>query len=312
MVYRWGIAMEVVIIVNEQAGHGRAKKQCEKIMKELTVPVTLERTAYTGHAAEIVEKYVVDKRKILFIAIGGDGTMHEVVEGTHAHSHAIVGMVKGGSGNDFSRAYSTFKNAQQIEQFLLRHEVVPMDLGKLIKGTKQSLFINNGGFGFDALVTYRTNQSKLKKLLNRFSLGKVAYAWIVFQELIRFTPFDLTINNEKTYASCYFVVVSNQPYFGGGMKISPQSKADDHLLELTIVYNIAKWKLLLIFGTVFFGKHTRFKAVQQMQATSFDVTIHGEVYGHVDGEFIDKTVYGETIHYEIMPHEWQLAVNTLD
>lgn len=315
MVYGWRIGMQIVLIVNEHAGHGRAKKQCEKIIKTLTIPFTVEYTAYSGHATKIAQKYAKKTYEILFIAIGGDGTIHEVIEGAHGHPHLIVGMMKGGSGNDFSRAYPIFKNATEIEQFIKTKKTASMDLGVLRKGSGKWVFMNNGGFGFDAVVTNRVNHSKLKKILNRFSLGKLAYAWIVFEELIRFKTFDVKIETESatvTYPSCYFVVVSNQPYFGGGMKISPQSKANDHLFELTVVHSIAKWKLLLIFGTVFFGKHTHFKAVQQLQATSFSVTVYAEVIGHVDGEFIDESVYGETIHYEILPHEWQLAMNPLD
>ena len=61
------------------------------------------------------------------------------------------------------------------------------------------------------------------------------------------------------------------------MKISPDSIPNDQLLEMTVVNKLSRWKLLFIFGTVFFGKHTKFKEVKQFQASDFNMVIHDEV-----------------------------------
>lgn len=91
------------------------------------------------------------------------------------------------------------------------------------------------------------------------------------------------------------------------MKISPISQMDDGLLELTIVHNLARWKLLFVFVTVFFGKHTRFHEVVQLQGKKFGVTIHQSVVGHTDGEYLGEIDVQNTLHLTIEQAAWYLA-----
>lgn len=307
--------MRLVIIVNDVAGHGKAKKLCEKLVQSLTIPHIVERTKYAGHAVEIAAKYGEDGQSTLLLAIGGDGTIHEVIKGSFQFEQLVVGVMNGGSGNDFGRAYPVFSKPEDVERFVHSNRFVFQDLGMISNGEKRDVFMNNCGFGIDAVVTTQVNISTAKKYFNKVSLGKLAYVWILFRELIRFKKFDLEVivqGEKHTYSDCYFVVASNQPFFGGGMKISPLSKMEDGLLELTIVNNLAKWRLLLVFGTVFFGKHTKLKAVKQFQASQFEVTINAEVVGHADGEFIGKSLRNEVIQYGVKQNGWRLATNKLD
>lgn len=307
--------MRLVIIVNDVAGHGKAKKLCSKLLQTLTIPHTVERTNYAGHAVEIATKYGEEGQPTLLLAIGGDGTIHEVIKGAYRFEHLLVGVMNGGSGNDFGRAYPVFLNTQEVEGFIQNERYLLQDLGTISTGEIKDVFMNNCGFGIDAVVTTQVNISTVKKYFNKVSLGKLAYVWILFRELIRFKKFDLEveIQGEKhQFNDCYFVVASNQPFFGGGMKISPLSKMEDGLLELTVVNELAKWRLLLVFGTVFFGKHTKIKAVKQFQASQFKVTINAEVVGHADGEFIGKSSKNKVIYYGVKQNGWRLATNKLD
>lgn len=308
--------MRLVIIVNDIAGHGRAKRLFLKVQDKLTIPYIVERTEFEGHATDIVSKYGEEKLPTLLLTIGGDGTIHEVITGASPYDHLTVGVMNGGSGNDFGRAYAVFLNAQEIEQFIVENRASkPKDLGIVFKGNQQAVFMNNCGFGIDAMVTRQVNLSTAKKYLNRVGLGKLAYVWILIRELARFKTFriEITVDGQtKVYDNSYFVVVSNQPYFGGGMKISPNSNMEDGLLELTVVNNIAKWRLLLVFATVFFGKHTKLKAVNQYQSTNFEIKLNRDVIGHADGEYIGESTSNERILYKVKTNGWRLAGNKLD
>lgn len=303
--------MRLVIIVNDYAGHGRAKKKFAKLAKSLQTPYILERTNATGHAVELAQKYGELKEPTLLLTIGGDGTIHEVIKGAAPYDHLVVGVMNGGSGNDFGRAFPTFSTAQQIEEFIEHPTSSLYDLGSVKYADVEDVFMNNCGFGFDAMVTYQVNQSKVKGWLNKISLGKLAYVWILIRELFRFKPFDLTIENHGHLKNCYFVVASNQPYFGGGMKISPNSISNDGLMELTVVHDIAKLKLLLIFLTVFFGKHTRFNAVKSYTSNQFNIRLHDSVIGHADGEYIGQAKENQTIRYIVQENNWRLGYNNL-
>lgn len=307
--------MQLVILINDIAGHGKAKKVFSKLQKELTIPYTVEHTAYEGHASEIARRYGELAKQTCLLTIGGDGTIHEVISGAANYEHLIVAVMNGGSGNDFGRAYPTFSNAKQIESFIACPTSNLKDLGTVRTQDEKIVFMNNCGFGIDAMVTRQVNLSKAKKYFNKLALGKLVYAWILFRELYKFKTFRIEISIDGqtyTYDNSYFVVVSNQPYFGGGMKISPKSDVEDGILELTVVNNIAKWRLLLVFISVFFGKHTKLKAVNQYQSSSFDVKLSREVIGHADGEYIGESVPNRIIHYEVQEKSWRLAVNKLD
>ena len=91
------------------------------------------------------------------------------------------------------------------------------------------------------------------------------------------------------------------------MNISPTSKTDDQLLELTIVHNLNKYKLLFIFGTVFFGKHTLFKEVIQLQASQFTIHMQENYSMHADGEKLQIATAKAPIIYTIADEQWQLA-----
>ena len=142
-----------------------------------------------------------------------------------------------------------------------------MDAGIVQIGNQRTeIFVNNAGIGFDAYVTKSINTSRLKFYLNKIGLGKLSYAVAVIRGLFRFERFDVMIRSgehEWQFQQTWFVAMSNQPYFGGGMKISPAAKADDGKVDITIVHGISRIKLLLVFVTVFL------KSIQNLKKLLF-------------------------------------------
>lgn len=279
--------MHVTFIVNMRAGNFKGRRVWQKLEQQLTISYTLHETKYAGHAREITEQLAKEKTQQLIIAIGGDGTMHEVVNGARQATHLILGYVKGGSGNDFARAFTYFEDAVAIEAFLKSPTIRLVDSGKVCFNHQQTLqFINNFGIGFDAFVCELVNGSQTKKLFNKMGLGKLSYAYFVAQALIQFKPFTLQIEGEENHSfeNVWFATVSNQPYFGGGMNLSPASQIADGLLEITVVNNLPRLKFLLLFLTVFKAKHTRFKAVTQFQIQRATLSVDKLMSIHTDGE----------------------------
>ncbi|MFE6168850.1 diacylglycerol/lipid kinase family protein [Viridibacillus arvi] len=307
--------MKVVFIINEKAGNGAAMRKWSYLEKSLQIPYQIEFTAYPGHATEIAKLYansaIVQSEKYLLIAIGGDGTVHEVVQGILENKEVCIGAIGAGSGNDFGRGYETFKTAAEIEAYVKQHSVGQlMDIGTMQRNGDTYYFVNNAGIGIDAYIAKEANESKLKQYFNILRLGKLTYIYFLLKALLNFKTFSAKVvhnGQEKVFEKVWLVVASNQPYFGGGMKVSPYSIPNDHHIELTVVYEISRLKLLFLFSTVFFGKHTRLKAVQQYSAKEFKVEIHNEVKAHTDGEFTGKTKEYESIHFGVINKAWQLA-----
>jgi diacylglycerol kinase (ATP) len=169
----------------------------------------------------------------------------------------------------------------------MQPKIIMVDCGKINNSTISKHFINNFGLGFDGFVSELVNESKVKKALNKIGLGKLSYAYFVAQALIQFRPFTLTVqndSNEQQFENVWFATVSNQPYYGGGMNLSPTSKVDDGVLEVTVVNNLPRLKFLLLFLTVFAGKHTKFKAVTQFKIKEATFTADKLLPIHTDGE----------------------------
>jgi diacylglycerol kinase (ATP) len=299
--------MKVVFIINPAAGNGNALKKWQRFKQTIRFPYKAVFTEACGHATEWVKALHASKEAMLIIGFGGDGTLREIIAGAAGAKHLIVGSVAAGSGNDFGRSYTSFKDADAIYQYLSGPNFVEEDLGEFSDGAVHR-FASSSGIGFDAEISVLVNRSPAKKWLNKIGAGKIVYLLYVIKTLMKFEQFQLTVENgnEKAiYGNVWFATVSNQPYFGGGMKISPSSKTGDGLLELTVVHNLSRLKLLFIFGTVFTGAHTRFKEVVQMSGPEFRLSADKIVFRHVDGDEAGTTPENKTVAYAISKQHWK-------
>ena len=277
--------MQIHMIVNPKSGKGL--KVFNQLQKNLTIPYKSYFTKYPKHATELAEEIKQTDPDALVIVVGGDGTINEVINGA-VNSNLTIGVVGSGSGNDYARYFYCFKNAQDIERFVLERTTDRPDVGQVHFNDEQKYFINNSGVGFDALICERVRTSKLKRVLNRIGLGKLSYVYYVLIDLFRFQPFEIeveTAHGKKKYQDVWFVAASNQPYFGGGMKISPHSDAGDGVLEFTIIHRLKRLHFLIIFWKVFKGNHLKYTDyVEQIPGASFQGSIEKKLFGHVDGE----------------------------
>ena len=288
-------------IVNPQAKNGRCQKvwhKIEKVLERRNVSFQVFFTKGPGHAAEIANKLGQQNegKETVIGVVGGDGTIHEVMNGISCHPHLKIGFIPGGSGNDFSRGFRIPRNPLDALDFFLRlagENPVFIDMGKIShKESGEIFFINNMGAGFDAFVATKVNHSPLKKVLNRLSLGKLTYVYVMLKHLFtyRCTQLTLLIDGRKhKIDNAWFVTVSNQPYFGGGMKIAPQANTQDGLMDITVVHNLARWKLLFLFATVFWGKHLGLKEVATFKGKEISIISDQEIYVHAGGEYVGKT-----------------------
>lgn len=288
----------IYFIVNPNAKNGSCREIWRNIEKDLSaskISFLAFFTEYPGHAKEIAATLAQKSsgKSAVVVAVGGDGTLHEVVNGVAGYPHITLGFIPGGSGNDFSRGFAIPKNPAEALQLLIRNVCEPghsIDIGKIQhNGLQETYFMNNMGVGFDAVVSKEANESEMKRHLNRLSLGRLVYVYILIKKLLthKCTPVELTVDgNVYKYDAAWFVTVSNQPYYGGGMKIAPAALADDGFLDVTVVHSISRWKLLLIFISVFWGKHTLFKEVEQFTGKSIGIKTPLNVLTHADGEVI--------------------------
>ncbi|WP_026572151.1 diacylglycerol/lipid kinase family protein [Bacillus sp. UNC438CL73TsuS30] len=289
----------IYFIINPKAGSGTCKKIWRKIESQLKVeqiPYIAFFTNSPGHAktlalqiAERVEEHTI------IVALGGDGTVHEVMNGVVNYNNITLGFIPGGSGNDFSRGFEIPSKPKQALNALLRlmQNEASVDIGKIDRGDQSTCyFINNMGVGFDALISYDVNRSKIKSVLNSLSLGRLVYVNFLLIKLFKYKRSTIRLSIDgKThiFEHTWFVTVSNQPFYGGGMQIAPDAKPNDGVFDITVVHQLSRLKLLLVFISVFWGKHVLFKEVKMLKGKKISIQSSAPLFAHADGEFIGYT-----------------------
>ena len=291
----------IYFIINPQAKNGHCQKvwrRLEKVLAEQKIPYTFFLTEYRGHATEIAQSIAMKEEEMekVIVTVGGDGTMHEVVNGAATYPNVKIAYIPAGSGNDFSRGFGIPKNPVSALNHLLKQikgEATLIDIGKILNHDKEEIFfVNNMGVGFDARIAKEVNQSKIKGLLNRIALGKLVYVYFLLKNLFTYqrSLIEIMIDGKSyTFDSAWFVTVSNQPFYGGGMKISPNASPYDGLLNITVVHNISRLKILFVFITVFWGGHVSFKGVETFTGKEIKISSFHPLHAHADGEEIGST-----------------------
>ncbi|WP_075982635.1 diacylglycerol/lipid kinase family protein [Bacillus massilinigeriensis] len=290
---------KLYFIINPKAGNGNGRRVWQTVEKELQ---TLNQSyssffsEYRGHAKELADSLIGEEDHLFIVVIGGDGTLNEVINSIANNQNVRLGFIPGGSGNDFSRGFRIPREPIQALHSLLggiNSEAQQVDVGYILnEGEEKIFFINNMGAGFDALICKDVEASMIKKFLNRVSLGNLVYVFILLKRLFTYQCYDLQLTIDGKvhhFQSTWFVTIANQPYFGGGMKIAPQALTSDGILNITVVHNLSKLKLLLVFISVFWGGHVSFKEVHNFLGKNISIHTSSPALMHVDGEPIGET-----------------------
>lgn len=288
-----GDMLMYVFIVNPVAGNGRAKrifKRLEKTDPYKSIQTSVHMTNNEGHAEKIATELTASGHAPItcIIVIGGDGTLHEVVNGLRECTIPLS-FIPGGSGNDFARGVGIKGTPEKILSHAINGENnLPYWTGTYRADEQKSRqFVNSMGFGFDAEIAEQSSRGPIKHILNRLHMGTLNYIGALVQVLWRFKPFsvELELDGEKqTIDDCWMVTIANHPYYGGGMKIIPNAPVNPDTLHILVLRSISKWKVFALFLTIFTGRHLRFKEVSVMEASHIKVRGKGILPFHVDGQ----------------------------
>lgn len=283
-----------LFIINPIAGNGKAKKLHQYFQKNNLydkMNAVFEMTTYPGHAKQIINTWMHSEyhsRIETIVVIGGDGTMHEVINGSPDKDIPIA-YIPSGSGNDFARAIELNVSLDEMKTYIdTNRKKIDYWLGHAtFDQAHEKSFINCVGFGFDAMVAKSVNESMLKRLFNKLHLGSVVYIFMLVYQLLFYKPIQVKMEiDSKVYdfKSCFLLVVNNHPYFGGGMKINPLAENEKEMLSVVVVNAISKWKVLALFGTVFTGQHLKFKEVHTYRGKSINIQARSSITYQIDGE----------------------------
>ena len=305
-----------LLIVNPVAGEGRAQRLRPWLAQRLRSAgsgARLIETEAPGQARDLA-LHAADRGHDRVIAVGGDGTVQEVVNGLlEAESGLSLGILAGGNGNDLARSLCLPHRATDALALALGGTTRRIDVGRAVRGSGATAtirhFVAAGGVGFDAQVA-----TAMAGRRRGWQHGRLGYALSTLRELGRFRNrrVQLTIEGPVGARSIdrrvLFVAFANGPYYGGGMQICPDASLADGLLDLCIVGDISRLETVRQLPGLYRGRHVNHPAVELLRATA--VSIEGErgTLAHLDGEPFG----GLPLRVEVMPEAISVAVMPLD
>ncbi len=283
--------MRFSFVVNPVARSGlKIYKKFSNLVEEYGYAYETFYTEGRGHARELVKSVRGD---VIMVA-GGDGTLNEVVNGMIDYKIELpVAPIFGGTGCDVARSLGVKRKPVERFDEILGFNIKRVNPVLLKTSEGYRYFVGVSDLGFGAKVAYSFDG------LRRF--GRLGYAIGVLNTLYELEPLRVNMEVEGKYyeGDIIMVVFANSPYFGGGMKISPNSSITGPTKVIVVEY-VPVYKFVYYFPRVYNGSHLRIKEIREFDAKglkvftpNIPVECEGEFAGYTPAEYEvveDKTV----------------------
>lgn len=221
----------------------------------------------------------------LVIAVGGDGTWHECINGwmmRHQQEPSrplpVLALLPAGNGNDFARSQGWSGSIEALLARIARFEVKRIDVGRVQSGQATRWFINICDAGFGAAAARRV------ALAPRLLPAPLRFPWAILRTFMHYRPKEIIMrcNGEVSGGRRLMVAVANAPYFGRGICIAPQASPEDGLFDVTIVGGVSLAQYLRFLPALKQGRTIRHPMLHYLRTDS--VALEGAAGFECDGE----------------------------
>ncbi len=289
----------IFIIINPYAGNGKAIETWAKLEQEL-IKQNINFEAKITKKKENLSSEIIDafgKGTRHFLAVGGDGTLHELINAimpiwgeSENEDTPTIGLFPTGTGNDWVKSQGIDKNIKHFTNTLISTKETYQDICKISytenSVEKERYFLNIASLGFGGETV--ENVDKLRK---KVSLGK-----LTFIAGLAFTLFGFKSSRCKVVTDgseikfpLFILAVGKGKFFGGGIKILPHAQPDDKQLAISMVRKIPKWKVLVNITRLFDGTYTKNKEVVVLKGKEVLFKSAKKIPLEIEGEFIGFT-----------------------
>ena len=264
-------------IVNPAAGKGTGAKIAPRLAADLAdagLSVDIVTTPGPGEAARLASHAVEDGYERV-IAVGGDGTANEVANGL-VGTNVALGLYPIGSGNDFARALGYPRKRSQVAAFLGSAHECRIDVGEV----NGRVFLNAAGVGIDGHVAERVLAS------SRVVGPTLGYFVGSIVSIATYRPREMRVRIDGTTRAGkhVMVVAANGTHFGSGMRVAPDAKLDDGLLDVVVGGDLGRWSSLVALAKLYRGTHVDGRTILAFKAASLDVDFDAPQPMQADGE----------------------------
>ena len=285
------------VIVNRRAGGRATHLDWPSIRKQLAssgLSFDYSFTEKAGHAVELARD-AVDAGCRYIIAVGGDGTINEVANGiltSASPQETSLGIVSAGTTCSLARSLGIPLDHPSSCKLLTSRNRQLIDMGVVdytVKGEKlRRYFVNEADVGLGATIV------EASKHITNYLGRKINYLPHVIgglASLISYKNKRITLRVEDEYEdvwNCAMVVIANGTHFGGGMRIAPDAKPNDGLLDMVIFGDIGKSELLKIWPMTYKGQHVSHEKVRLLKVRSVSIQCDDKILVEADGELLGE------------------------
>lgn len=279
------------VIINPTSGNGAAKKQWILIYNELKkqqLDFDYSFTEYKKHT-EALLKTALENGTTKFICVGGDGTLHTMVNGImnlkpQNISVVKLGIIPVGTANDWIKTYKISNDYKKAIQIIKAEFTIKQDIGKLfIYENNSTVYFNNlAGIGFDAYVVNKVQKFKY--------LGFLAYLTGALLSIASYKKSTLKIefNNIEIKEKTLMLLIGICKYCGGGMQLTQNANQIDGLFDISHINKVSLITLLGNIGGLFNGNITHHKLVKNYKTSQLKITVLDtqKTFIQADGELV--------------------------
>lgn len=287
----------IACIVNPAAGGGKSYKRLQPFLSAFRrhgIPYEVHRTGHPDHGTELTRQ-AIQAGATTVIAVGGDGTVNEVVNGffhngkLHREEVALA-VLSAGTASDFARSLSLPESAERLSRQIQEQRIVHIDVG-LIEYTSHSgnletrYFLNVADAGYGGALLQRWNRVK------KFVPGPPAYFVGLLLNLLFYDnlPVQYRLDGgDVVRQHLNALIVANAQYFGGGMWIAPEARPDDGWFDVIVLGDVNKMEIMANLRRLYNGTLCEYPKVQCMRARRIEAWSEATVFLECDGELIGK------------------------
>ena len=261
----------VTVVCNERSGGGRAGRVLPKVVRRLQeglADAELHVVISTSYeqARDLTRAAALAAQTGDVVAVmGGDGMAHLGLNAC-AGTEATLAVIPAGTGNDFARGAGIPRAIPAAVEALVRGRTRRLDLTRLTNAVGSYYVGAVVSSGYDARVNRATNDIRLR-------FGPLSYGYIALRELANFEPltYRLVVDGQPRELRAMMVAVANMGVFGGGMKIAPDADPSDGVMDITLIHEASRAKLLRLLPQVYTGGFIKDPVVELLRARRVEI-----------------------------------------
>ena len=292
--------MSAFVVVNPRSGGGRTGREwpaIERLLREAYPGLQAVLTRHPGETTLLVRAALAEGHQEI-IAVGGDGTINEAVNGLFDAAGAIdpdavFGFVTSGTGGDFRKSFNIGAGYAAAIARLKEAKAKPVDVGRVTCLTTHGeptlrYFINIASVGLSGVIVDAVNRARIAKLFG----GRFAFAFHSAVAMLTYRDRMVRLIVDRAYdeiAGISTLAVANGQFFGGGMRVAPNAVTDDGLFDVVVMGGATKRQALADMKLIYTGDHLKLPGVRVMRGAKVMAAPVAETGGRavlveVDGE----------------------------